>query len=222
MALINCPECNKSISDSVTICPNCGYNVRSYLLAEQNKKKQEYLKQKNTDRKKQIMHELKNNPNVQAHVVSSVKEGVGKERIKLIISLLLAIVYTVFCICGVDIIDDYPAWSWIFAVIMWIAAIIMFNSYREAKEKLYLSENNLEWCAQWIFGNNTDYSKIEYPSELTRIKPEPVSHQVRCPKCSSTQITAGQRGYNLMWGFIGSNKTMNRCANCGYKWEPKR
>ena len=46
--------------------------------------------------------------------------------------------------------------------------------------------------------------------------------QVRCPKCSSTQITTGQRGYSLVWGFIGSGDTQNRCANCGYKWKPRR
>ncbi|WP_418752478.1 hypothetical protein [Frisingicoccus sp.] len=41
----------------------------------------------------------------------------------------------------------------------------------------------------------------------------------KCPKCGSTAITAGQRGYSLLTGFIGSGKTVNRCANCGYKWE---
>lgn len=45
---------------------------------------------------------------------------------------------------------------------------------------------------------------------------------IRCPKCSSTQITTGSRGYSLAWGFIGAGKTVNRCAKCGYKWEPKR
>lgn len=44
---------------------------------------------------------------------------------------------------------------------------------------------------------------------------------LKCPKCGSTLITAGQRGYNVLTGFIGSSKTMNRCANCGYKWKPK-
>ena len=48
------------------------------------------------------------------------------------------------------------------------------------------------------------------------------ANQVKCPKCGSTQITTGQRGYSLFSGFLGSNKTVNRCANCGYKWEPKR
>lgn len=28
MALINCPECNKEISDSVKKCPNCGYKIK--------------------------------------------------------------------------------------------------------------------------------------------------------------------------------------------------
>ena len=28
MALINCPECGKEISDTVKTCPNCGYKLR--------------------------------------------------------------------------------------------------------------------------------------------------------------------------------------------------
>lgn len=49
---------------------------------------------------------------------------------------------------------------------------------------------------------------------------EQESNQVRCPRCGSTQITTGQRGYSLFSGFLGSNKTVNRCANCGYSWKP--
>lgn len=29
MALINCPECNKSISDQSNSCPGCGYPLKS-------------------------------------------------------------------------------------------------------------------------------------------------------------------------------------------------
>lgn len=42
----------------------------------------------------------------------------------------------------------------------------------------------------------------------------------RCPKCGSTNITAGQRGYSFWTGFLGSNKTVNRCSNCGHTWKP--
>lgn len=45
---------------------------------------------------------------------------------------------------------------------------------------------------------------------------------IHCPRCDSTNVVTGQRGYSMMWGFIGSNRTMNRCAKCGHKWEPKK
>ena len=49
----------------------------------------------------------------------------------------------------------------------------------------------------------------------------------KCPRCGSTAITTGQRGFKYHWfggfdwGFFGSNKTVNRCGNCGHTWEPK-
>ena len=28
MALINCPECGKEVSDTANLCPHCGYNLK--------------------------------------------------------------------------------------------------------------------------------------------------------------------------------------------------
>jgi len=50
---------------------------------------------------------------------------------------------------------------------------------------------------------------------------QPTPPQPRCPKCNSTAITAGQRGYSIVTGFWGSGDTMNRCSNCGHKWNPR-
>ena len=41
-----------------------------------------------------------------------------------------------------------------------------------------------------------------------------------CPRCGSTAVTTGSRGYSLVWGFAGSGKTVNRCGKCGYSWKP--
>lgn len=43
---------------------------------------------------------------------------------------------------------------------------------------------------------------------------------VMCPRCGSTEITTGQRGYSIISGFVGSGKTTNRCGKCGYSWQP--
>lgn len=46
------------------------------------------------------------------------------------------------------------------------------------------------------------------------------TNQVKCPRCGSTQISTGARGWKWTTGFIGSGKTVNRCANCGMTWTP--
>lgn len=60
-------------------------------------------------------------------------------------------------------------------------------------------------------------NKEEPPTKTAHIE-----SPVHCPKCGSTQISTGSRGYSMVWGFIGSGKTVNRCARCGHKWEPRR
>lgn len=34
MALINCPECGKQVSDSAVMCPNCGFNVKDNVESQ--------------------------------------------------------------------------------------------------------------------------------------------------------------------------------------------
>ena len=63
---------------------------------------------------------------------------------------------------------------------------------------------------------------IEYELKMRQLKANDTSNKVKCPKCGSTEITAGQKGYSLLTGFLGSNKTVNRCANCGHSWKPVR
>lgn len=100
-------------------------------------------------------------------------------------------------------------------------------------------------CKVWSTGNEVDYTVrwdlynamvelkkndiIEYNLKLSQFKNQVDQNNqiqqrnnnvVKCPKCGSTNITAGQRGYSLLTGFIGSGSTVNRCAKCGHKWKP--
>ncbi len=70
---------------------------------------------------------------------------------------------------------------------------------------------------------------IEYESKMSQFRTQvqqqensraQAANTVKCPRCGSTNITAGQRGFSLLTGFVGSGKTVNRCASCGHKWKP--
>lgn len=47
------------------------------------------------------------------------------------------------------------------------------------------------------------------------------NNTLKCPKCGSTAVTTGARGYSLITGFLGSGSTVNRCGKCGHTWKPR-
>lgn len=71
-----------------------------------------------------------------------------------------------------------------------------------------------------IIEYNLKMSQFRSQVEQQKASTSQKANTVRCPRCGSTNITAGQRGYSLLTGFVGSGSTVNRCANCGHKWKP--
>ena len=61
MALINCPECNKEVSNTATMCPHCGFGVAKYIKETERKQREVanqqrmemLLEQKQAEREKQ-------------------------------------------------------------------------------------------------------------------------------------------------------------------------
>lgn len=64
-------------------------------------------------------------------------------------------------------------------------------------------------------------SVVSSDNKSAKIAVAKEANKIRCPRCGSTQITTGQRGFSFWTGFIGANKTVNRCAKCGHSWQPK-
>lgn len=62
------------------------------------------------------------------------------------------------------------------------------------------------------------YQEPNNPIKTINMNPNAIC----CPRCGSTSITTGARGVNWMLGLIGASKTVNRCANCGHMWEPRK
>lgn len=89
-----------------------------------------------------------------------------------------------------------------------------------------LTKENAEWfkkdletflCDVHIIESTLSNATIDN-AKINTINP--YSSSVICPKCGSDKITTGQRGYSFWTGFLGSNKTVNRCAKCGHSWQP--
>lgn len=136
MALINCPECGKEISDKSEKCIHCGYPIRNIPY----------------------LHENIN----------------GK---------------------------DYDV------------SFLLDNSMSQVKKMKHLTE--LSGCdlllAKQIVLKYCPTKAIEQKSSTP---------QLTCPKCGSTNITEGTRGFTLTTGFIGSGKFRYVCKDCGNKWKP--
>jgi len=61
-----------------------------------------------------------------------------------------------------------------------------------------------------------------HKSAFHNTKITPNKNILKCPKCGSTSVTTGTRGFSIITGFIGSGKVMNMCGQCGFKWKPHR
>ena len=65
-----------------------------------------------------------------------------------------------------------------------------------------------------------ELKKAEEQAFKDRIAEMDRNGTVYCPKCYSTNITAGKRGWKMTTGLLGSSKVLNTCMKCGNQWKP--
>ena len=44
--------------------------------------------------------------------------------------------------------------------------------------------------------------------------------RIRCPKCDSTQLHSGMRGWSWLFGIFGSASIRITCLGCGHRFKP--
>jgi hypothetical protein len=64
------------------------------------------------------------------------------------------------------------------------------------------------------------YCKLQREREQKESEKKQSENLPKCPKCGSTSIGTKNRGYSLIWGFLGSGSPRNVCQKCGYEWRP--
>lgn len=172
MALINCPECNRQISNFAKSCPHCGFPLdndnfcRGYDV---------------------IITHIQGQDNVLRTIRflrNTKKLGLAEAK---------------------KITDTLP---------QKIFTNISAQNAEKIKNTLIQFGNNIDIIETTSSHDNQEGNANISNYFIAESKP------LTCPRCGSTAITTGQRGYSFLTGFLGSNKTVNRCGKCGYSWKP--
>ncbi|MDE6148644.1 MAG: ribosomal protein L7/L12 [Ruminococcus sp.] len=176
MSLINCPECNKQISNKAKSCPHCGFPVEEHTHFE-----------------------IHNSTICYDIFIVSIR---GNENLLKTISYLRQI-HGLSLAEAKKITDNLPQ-------------TVFRNVSLNNAEKIKASLSELGCTIELKNSTITSISDNQTISSYYDSK-----DKIKCPRCGSTAITTGQRGFNIITGFLGSNKTVNRCGKCGHSWQPK-
>lgn len=209
MALINCPECGKAVSDKSPHCIHCGYpfemgNAEMIYNSEKTpcfklktgKQHLEvlddcwivYNKSGVTDEKKNIKS---------LNFVDATKARADKNK-----NGELCTLYLFPAEIGYVPLIKFPIIPTQQEI---VDTICTYTNKKIAECKGLGSQSNITKQR-----NNNSKSNSNNTIDTTLL----------CPNCGSSHIATINRGFSLIWGFIGSGKAVNVCQSCGYKFIP--
>lgn len=223
MALIKCPECGlDGVSDTAAACPKCGFAVKDHFQKihdEEHAARQALAETLNKAQKKQEKEDneaRKRQEKIDAISVPDIKK-INKDR-------KAALIY-----CGVGLAEilgglvSIPIIS-VMGIIFLLLGIYQMSDYKKQYADYKMATENFdEYKAEKIrrMDEEDRLRKRQADAYIDMIKKRgSQTAPVRCPKCGSTSIATTNRGYSLVWGFVGSGKPMNVCQKCGYRYKP--
>ena len=215
MALIQCPECRKNVSETAETCPNCGFAIKNHVLkqkiADQRKKEQEARK----------VYDSKKAKLTQEYAQYSFEPPTLTKSIIFIgMSIFFSIMTILFLLIIFEVVGDgshpvgWAIFTLLFAILTGLAGSNYFTT--EMKEyRLYKNdpesykanhskripltpEQNKEIEKKLL----TEYDQLQYesllldslkielnpPTPTVNVRPEAKSNVQRCPHCNSTRI----------------------------------
>lgn len=239
MSLINCPECKKGVSDSAEACPNCGFGIKEYILAE--KRKIEYAeKQKIYNDKIDLEKEkLKAELNLKLKEVDDEKkpnEPKLFEYLNIFSGLNLAIVSIILLLFFIT----YISKAYIFVVLTALALVagigvivfFVFIGYSDYESAVSLYNKQMTNWDEYKDNKKkkiiNEYNSMAYNMAMYNQRETPFSYEknesnLKCPICNSTdvtRVTTMNRAASVAMVGIASGKIgkQYKCNNCNHLW----
>lgn len=217
MALVKCPECGReNVSDTAQCCPECGFGIHDYFIQQRNKQiaeekavsaaqKAKVQKEKEAEELERRLANIKSPEEPQKGVYIAGVVGFG----------MIGALWMVLALY-----DGFHFFKFCIAALFLVMAVATRSAYKDAVSDYNLSQTDFRAYQQKII--SAENARKAEAARIAYEKAKKATAPVKCPKCGSTAIATVNRGYSLVWGFIGSGKPMNVCQKCGYKFDPKK
>lgn len=197
MALINCPECGKEISDQAVSCPNCGYAVKEHFEKERKEEERRLAQEK-------------------AIAEGEKERQEREEKIKKIPAPPFPIGWLLFGIFFIVMGIIFLFAESIGGVIIGIlGALLSFFAFKKKKDLCDLYKTDKEAAQRKIFHDNGGDIHGPYVNNSGR--------GYKCPSCgamSGKPIGLISKGASVGALGLASNKVGKsyKCSKCGYMW----
>lgn len=213
MALITCPECGKAnVSDGAQACPDCGFGIKDHFLKiEREREAAAQAERKALEKAAKEEKEKKEREDRLEKV--KMPEPPKKPVAMVTCMLVIGIMWLVLAF-----VDGFHLLWFGGGLFFCIVALAGISSYNDEVKKYEIAQNDFRKYQELIV-KEEDIKQAVAARETQRKAAQALAIP-KCPKCGSTYISTVNRGYSLVWGFIGSGNAMNVCQKCGYKFKP--
>lgn len=242
MALIQCPECLKRVSETAESCPNCGYSIRNHIEREERKNRQENERAAFDIKFNEAYEKLKPEMNRKLKAIDDMPapkkptyiqtmfSGDGSWMSWFIVIAFVILLFLIFILPGANI----------FLVLLLVADLIFgififALGYGDYKSFLDLYEKKLNPNYKNSEKERIQKEYLEYARNMAqygqRTMPMPNvprtysynPHNIKCPVCSSNNIkrisdlnrTASVATFGIASSKIGKQY---ECLKCKHKW----
>ena len=195
-----CTKCGTEILDDSLFCHKCGNSVTHSDTSTNN---------------------VEHRPIPIDNINKSVSEDIPMPKlIKCIGFGFLSLILIGSFIIGIQVSFLLGVIIFILCFIFVCGTIFEISDYRLAKKDFELYKQKKQKEQEEKEKQKIEKEERQKQETMLRIKRSQSNSVPTCPRCGSHSIATVNRGYSIVWGFIGSGKPMNVCQKCGRKWKP--
>ena len=227
MAIINCPECGKEVSEKAESCPNCGYSIIKYF---EEKKAVESINQERKRLQEELDKELDKIDKLQKPEKPTLSSVILSGNRWIWILCFICFLLIIFALIYIFSISGKFEWPYLIpAIILLILVLVGGSDIREKYQEKLTQYNDFDgYKEQQKQRTRENYKyKIQYVEKYSgkseTSKPTVPSFGLRCPVCGSAsvrRISTTSRVTSVAMVGLASSKIGKQyeCKNCKHKW----